>query len=142
MIGTNPYWTQELEIGTVKLEGELHALRLRVASQCEALPMGEEASSEEERPLDSQEILAQGQRALAFRDERRDEADELCQDPHKEARESPWDAQSLRRQLALLGEQAGETPGSAEESGNTRPVAERAMCPLWIVLQRWGRARG
>ncbi len=35
MIDTDPYWTQDLEIGAVALEGEPYAVRLRIASERE-----------------------------------------------------------------------------------------------------------
>ena len=39
---TDPYWTEDLEIGVTQLDGEPHAVRLRVASQRERYWEGQE----------------------------------------------------------------------------------------------------
>ncbi|MDP9409352.1 MAG: hypothetical protein M3P70_02435 [Actinomycetota bacterium] len=42
MIGTDPYWTEDLEIGVTELDGEPYGVRLRVASQRERYWEGQE----------------------------------------------------------------------------------------------------
>ncbi len=42
MIGTDPYWSEDLEIGVTELEGEPFGVRLRVASQRERYWEGQE----------------------------------------------------------------------------------------------------
>ncbi len=42
MIGTDPYWTENLEVGIAELDGESFGVRLRVASQQERYWEGQE----------------------------------------------------------------------------------------------------